>query len=102
RADRARARTECPAASAAFTVSRPIPLLAPMIRTVATPVNALVNPPLIVCAIKAAAAQDDGRRTRPFLEDNVRFTPESGHSLQRSDLMSFQSLIVSFERAPCR
>jgi hypothetical protein len=36
RADRASARTECPASSAAFTVSRPIPLLAPMIRTVAT------------------------------------------------------------------
>src|SRR5437660_691352 len=36
RADRASARTECPALRAAFTVSRPIPLLAPMIRTVAT------------------------------------------------------------------
>src|SRR5215467_13287400 len=44
RADRARARTECPASSAALTVSRPIPLLAPMIRTVATPVNALIGP----------------------------------------------------------
>ena len=33
---RASARMECPASSAAFTVSRPIPLLAPMIRTVAT------------------------------------------------------------------
>src|SRR5206468_3733016 len=32
----ARARTECPASRAALTVSRPIPLLAPMIRTVAT------------------------------------------------------------------
>src|SRR5262245_37218482 len=30
RADRARARTECPASKAAFTASRPIPLLAPM------------------------------------------------------------------------
>jgi hypothetical protein len=36
RADRASARTECPALRAALTVSRPIPLLAPMIRTVAT------------------------------------------------------------------
>jgi hypothetical protein len=36
RADRASARTECPASRAAFTVSRPIPLLAPIIRTVAT------------------------------------------------------------------
>ena len=36
RADRASARTECPALSATFTASRPIPLLAPMIRTVAT------------------------------------------------------------------
>ena len=36
RTDRASARTECPAWRAAFTVSRPIPLLAPMIRTVAT------------------------------------------------------------------
>src|SRR6516165_60525 len=36
RADRANARTECPARRAAFTVSRPIPLLAPMIRTIAT------------------------------------------------------------------
>src|SRR5215468_6158312 len=33
---RASARTECPASRAAFTVSRPIPLLAPMMRTVAT------------------------------------------------------------------
>jgi uncharacterized protein YjlB len=33
-ADRAIARTEWPALSASFTVSRPIPLLAPMIRTV--------------------------------------------------------------------
>ena len=33
-ADRDRARTEWPALSASFTVSRPIPLLAPMIRTV--------------------------------------------------------------------
>jgi Esterase PHB depolymerase len=41
RADRARARTECAASRVAFTVSSPIPLLAPMIRT-ATPVNALV------------------------------------------------------------
>ena len=31
---------------------------------------------------------------------DVRFTPESRH--QRSDLMNFQSSIVSFERAPCR
>ena len=31
---------------------------------------------------------------------DVRFTPKSRH--QRSDLMSFQSSIVSFERAPCR
>src|SRR5262249_50431939 len=36
RADRASARTECPASRAALTVSRPIPLLAPMIRTIAT------------------------------------------------------------------
>src|SRR5262245_46840748 len=36
RADRASARTECPALRAAFTVSSPIPLLAPMIRTFAT------------------------------------------------------------------
>src|SRR6266403_4388272 len=36
RAERASARTECPASRAAFTVSRPIPLLAPMMRTVAT------------------------------------------------------------------
>src|SRR5262249_60081454 len=36
RADRASARTEWPASRAAFTVSRPIPLLAPMMRTVAT------------------------------------------------------------------
>src|SRR5215831_11237114 len=35
-ADRVSARTEYPASRAAFTVSRPIPLLAPMIRTVAT------------------------------------------------------------------
>jgi hypothetical protein len=35
---------ECPASRAAFTVSRPIPLLAPMISTVATPVNTLVGP----------------------------------------------------------
>src|SRR5262245_60459177 len=33
---RASGCTECPASRAAFTVSRPIPLLAPMIRTVAT------------------------------------------------------------------
>src|SRR6266404_3637021 len=36
RADRASARTECPASRAALTVSRPIPLLAPKIRTIAT------------------------------------------------------------------
>src|SRR5262249_9707818 len=36
RADRANARTECPASRAAFTVSRPIPLLAPTISTLAT------------------------------------------------------------------
>jgi hypothetical protein len=36
RAERASAPTECPASSAAFTASRPIPLLAPMIRIVAT------------------------------------------------------------------
>src|SRR5207247_741916 len=36
RADRASARTESSASRAAFTVSRPIPLLAPMRRTVAT------------------------------------------------------------------
>src|SRR5215813_8455627 len=36
RADCASARTECPASRAAFTASRPIPLLAPMIRTVVT------------------------------------------------------------------
>lgn len=33
-AERANARTECPALSASLTVSRPIPLLAPTIRTV--------------------------------------------------------------------
>jgi hypothetical protein len=32
---------------------------------------------------------------------NVRFGPIADIS-QRSDLMSFQSSIVSFERAPCR
>src|SRR5262249_43898516 len=31
---------------------------------------------------------------------HVRFTPESRHSPQRRDLMSVQSPIVSFERAP--
>src|SRR5207247_7102413 len=36
RAGRTNARTECPALRAALTVSRPTPLLAPMIRTVAT------------------------------------------------------------------
>src|SRR6516164_6821199 len=45
RADRASARTECPALRAAFTVSSPIPLLAPMIRTVATTIMLLVGPP---------------------------------------------------------
>src|SRR5262249_54219879 len=35
-ADQPLARTECSASRAAFTASRPIPLLAPMIRTVAT------------------------------------------------------------------
>jgi hypothetical protein len=36
-------RTECPVSRAALRVSKPIPLLAPMIRTVATPVNALIG-----------------------------------------------------------
>src|SRR5262249_19591970 len=40
-----RTRTECPALRAAFTVSSPIPLLAPMIRTVATTIMLLVGPP---------------------------------------------------------
>jgi hypothetical protein len=31
---------------------------------------------------------------------HVCFTPESGH--QRSDLMTFQRVIVSFDLAPCR
>jgi hypothetical protein len=44
RADRASARTECPASRVAFTVSRPIPLLAPMIRTVATGLMLPVGP----------------------------------------------------------
>src|SRR2546429_9149068 len=59
RADRASARTECPASRPAFTVSRPIPLLAPMIRTFATASCSQFGPAwLTSCAVQAAAPQD--------------------------------------------
>src|SRR6266487_2368453 len=45
RVDRASARTECPASRATLTVSRPIPLLAPMIRTIATASCSRSDPP---------------------------------------------------------
>src|SRR6516162_8079288 len=61
RADRASARTECPAARAAFTPSSPIPLLAPMIRTVAMASCSRSDPPgSASCAMQAAAPQDGG------------------------------------------
>src|SRR5262249_52279296 len=58
RAERASARTECPASRAAFTVSRPIPLLAPMIRTVAT-AHAPGRPAClaVMCAAGSCAAR---------------------------------------------
>jgi hypothetical protein len=68
RADRARARTECPASRAAFTVSRPIPLLAPMIKTVATAVNALVGP----------ATHRHVRSRQPHRKMNVGFLWKEG------------------------
>src|SRR6516225_6388082 len=59
RADRASARTECPASRAAFTVSRPIPLLAPMIRTFPTPsCSRSALPGSTSCAIQAPAPPD--------------------------------------------
>ena len=59
RADRASARTECPPSTAALTVSRPIPLLAPMIRTIATASCSWSDPPgSPSCAMQAAAPQD--------------------------------------------
>src|SRR5262245_41261514 len=61
RADRASARTECPASSAALTVSRPIPLLAPMIRTVATASCSRSDPPGSPSCARQAAAPQDGR-----------------------------------------
>jgi len=60
------ARTECPASRAAFTVSRPIPLLAPMIRTLATPVNALVGP----------ATHRDVRSRQPYRKTHGRVITE--------------------------
>src|SRR5262249_14864868 len=52
-------RTECPALRAALTVSRPIPLLAPMIRTIATASCSRSDPPgSPSCATQAAAPQD--------------------------------------------
>jgi 2-keto-4-pentenoate hydratase/2-oxohepta-3-ene-1,7-dioic acid hydratase in catechol pathway len=53
-ADRASARTECPASRAAFTVSSPIPLLAPMIRTVAT--ASVLLDPLARCQTASSSA----------------------------------------------
>jgi Aldo/keto reductase family len=84
RADRASARTERPASSAAFTVSRPIPLLAPMIRTVATASCSLSDPPgSPSCAMQAATPQEGralavarrvrGRKTGAMqLDDQLR------------------------------
>jgi hypothetical protein len=64
RAERASARTECPASRAAFTVSRPIPLLAPMIRTVAT-AHAPGRPAwlVVMCAAGSCAARWAGGLT---------------------------------------
>src|SRR5262245_40518961 len=62
RADRASARTECPALRAAFTVSRPNPLLAPIIRTVATASYSQTHLAHRSCAIYVGAPQVGGRR----------------------------------------
>src|SRR6266540_5291418 len=52
-------RTECPASRAAFTVSRPTPLLAPMIRTAATASCSRSDPRgSQSCAMQAATPQD--------------------------------------------
>jgi hypothetical protein len=73
RAERASARTECPASRAAFTVSRPIPLLAPMIRTVAT-AHAPGRPAwlAVMCAAGSCAGKMGGRLKLHFQAAHVR------------------------------
>jgi hypothetical protein len=77
RADRASARTGCPARSAAFTVSRPVPLLAPMIKTVAA-VMLLVGLAWlpVICDVGSGSARCTAHQSERILFGEIRSPAE--------------------------